>query len=39
MKAVGTLVLFLAVAMVLPMRGVTASGPVKVAPAPKKPNV
>jgi hypothetical protein len=39
MKAVGTLVLFLAVAMVLPMQGVTEPGSVKQAPALKKPNV
>jgi hypothetical protein len=39
MKAVGPLVLFLAVAMVLPMKGVTDSGSVNLAPAPKKPNV
>ena len=39
MKAVWTLVLFLAVAMVLPMQGVTNPGPAKQAPAAKKPNV
>jgi len=41
MKVVGTLVLFLAVAIVLPMQGVTNPGPAKQAPspAPKKPNV
>jgi tetratricopeptide (TPR) repeat protein len=39
MKAVGTLVLFLAVAIVLPMQGVTNPGPAKQAPAAKKSNV
>ena len=39
MKAVGTLVLFLAVAIVLPMQGVTNPGPAKQIPAAKKSNV